>query len=220
MCRGAEDARAALKAHLRRWESPVGMPQSSPTAPSAYTRPSLSVRWLASSSPPWTIRDGSRVRPRARTKQLSEQGDHSGHNGRTDAETLGLYERWKASGAVELVSFDRPSTDLAVRNAGAAVASGYLVFLENDLQFVSPDWLEELLRWAQRPDVGIVGPKVVNPSGAVKHAGIAVTLDSYVNVNQNEGEARWGILGHVDSYKNVSGLEAPVTRCHARRTPG
>ena len=92
------------------------------------------------------------------------------------------------------------------------MASGeYLVFLQNDLLFVSPDWLEELLRWAQRTDVGIVGPKVVSAGGTVKHAGIAVTLDSYANVNQNEGEARWGILGHVDSYKNVSGLQGA---CH------
>ena len=112
-----------------------------------------------------------------------------------------------ALGAVKLVPFDRPFNYSAACNAGAAVAKGqYLLFLNNDLAFVSPDWLEELVRWAQRPDVGIVGPKMINPSGTVNHAGIAVTLDSYANLHVDQAGDRWGILGHVDSYKNTSGL--------------
>ena len=62
------------------------------------------------------------------------------------------------------------------------------------------------MRWAQRPDVGVVGPKMIYPSGTVNHSGIAVNLDSYVNLYLDQAGDRWGIFGHVDSYKNTSGL--------------
>ena len=57
-------------------------------------------------------------------------------------------------------------------NAGAAAAHGdYLLFLNDDIDMSQPDWLEVLLEQARRPDVGVVGARLLYPAGTVQHAG-------------------------------------------------
>ncbi len=57
-------------------------------------------------------------------------------------------------------------------NCGARAASGeYLLFLNDDIETQQPDWLEALLEHAQRPEVGVVGARLLYPDGTVQHAG-------------------------------------------------
>jgi ADP-heptose:LPS heptosyltransferase/GT2 family glycosyltransferase len=58
-------------------------------------------------------------------------------------------------------------------NLAAAKATGeYLLFLNDDVEFADPDWLEALLAEAQRPEVGVVGPRLLYPDRRVQHAGM------------------------------------------------
>ena len=214
LCRCDEQSRAALKAHLARLGIEDGDAALQPNG-------TFRVRWPIRDYPLVSIVIPTMDSPRQIERCVRGLKDETCYpnkeiilvdNGSTAAETLALYDQWKTSGAVKIVPFDRPFSFAAACNAGAAAATGeYLLFLRNDLEFVSPDWLEELLRWAQRPGVGIVGPKTIFPSGAVNHAGIAVSQDSYVKLYQEQAGDCWGIFGHVDSYKNVSGLQGV---CH------
>jgi len=62
-------------------------------------------------------------------------------------------------------------------NLGAAAAGGeYLLFLDEDVEVVEPDWIERLLLHAQLPGVGAVGPLLVRPDGLVDQAGVAIGL--------------------------------------------
>jgi ADP-heptose:LPS heptosyltransferase/GT2 family glycosyltransferase len=56
--------------------------------------------------------------------------------------------------------------------AAAATDSEYLLFLNDDIEIAQNDWLDVLLEHAQRPEVGIVGPQLLYPSGKVQHAGM------------------------------------------------
>jgi GT2 family glycosyltransferase/glycosyltransferase involved in cell wall biosynthesis len=210
VCRGAAEARAALQAHLARLGIAGGDAALQPNG-------TFRVYWPLPEYPLVSIVIPTVDKPLLIERCVRGLLDQTSYpnkeiilvdNGSTDAETLALYDRWKAVGGVKLVPFDRPFNYSAACNAGAAVARGqYLLFLNNDIEFVSTDWLEELMRWAQRPDVGVVGPKMIYPSGTINHAaGIAVTHGIYVNLYQEEVGDSWGIFGHVDSYKNTSGL--------------
>ena len=56
--------------------------------------------------------------------------------------------------------------------AAAATDSEYLLFLNDDIEITQDDWLDVLLEHAQRPEVGVVGPQLLYPSGKVQHAGM------------------------------------------------
>ena len=62
-----------------------------------------------------------------------------------------------------------------VQDAGKATGF-YLVFLHDDVWPQKPDWLTNLLAIAQRPEVGVVGARLVYPSGAIQHSGIVAGM--------------------------------------------
>jgi len=64
-----------------------------------------------------------------------------------------------------------------INNFAITLASGeVLLFLNNDTQVLKPDWLERMLEYALRPDVGAVGAKLYYPNMLVQHAGMIVGI--------------------------------------------
>jgi GT2 family glycosyltransferase len=82
--------------------------------------------------------------------------------------------------AIRILRLDQNAGYAAACNAGAAIASGeHLIFLNNDTE-PRPGWLEALLgHAAAHPVASVVGAKLLYPSGAVQHAGIAIGQDGY-----------------------------------------
>ncbi|UVJ45424.1 glycosyltransferase [Pseudomonas sp. LS1212] len=65
----------------------------------------------------------------------------------------------------------------AMLNRAATVARGeYLMLLDSNTAAVREDWLSEMLNHGQRPEVGIVGGRLVNPQGKVEQAGLILGL--------------------------------------------
>ena len=65
----------------------------------------------------------------------------------------------------------------AINNFGEKYARGeYLLLLNNDVEVINADCIEELLGYAQRPDVGIVGAKLFYQDDTIQHAGVVVGL--------------------------------------------
>ncbi|WP_166364058.1 glycosyltransferase family 2 protein [Pseudomonas akapageensis] len=66
-------------------------------------------------------------------------------------------------------------------NAACEMAQGeYLIFLAADAQVVNANWIEALLNQAQRPEVGVVGAKLINAEGVVTQAGLVLGLGGTV----------------------------------------
>src|SRR5205823_7439759 len=58
-------------------------------------------------------------------------------------------------------------------NLAAAEAKGdYLLFLNDDIEVIDPEWLDALVEHAQRSEVGVVGPRLLYPDRRVQHAGM------------------------------------------------
>jgi GT2 family glycosyltransferase len=60
-------------------------------------------------------------------------------------------------------------------NLGAAAAAGdQIVLFNDDLEVITPDWIEALLEYAQADRIGAVGPKLLLPDGRLQHIGIVL----------------------------------------------
>lgn len=71
-----------------------------------------------------------------------------------------------------MVSYDKPFNFSEKSNLGAIHASGdILIFANDDLEIISPRWIEEMVAIAEQPDVGLVGANLRFEDGSVQHAG-------------------------------------------------
>lgn len=62
-------------------------------------------------------------------------------------------------------------------NEGARAATApVLLFLNDDIEARDGDWLDIMLGYLARADTGVVGARLLYPSGALQHAGIAANL--------------------------------------------
>jgi O-antigen biosynthesis protein len=82
------------------------------------------------------------------------------------------------------------ANNLGLRNA----TGDYLVFMNNDIEIISSDWIEQMLYYSEQPDVGAVGGLLLYPNGVVQHAGVVLgcrgTADHVLR----------GCPGHSDGY--------------------
>lgn len=85
--------------------------------------------------------------------------------------------RWLAGNADRVVRIEKPFNWSHFSNAGAAAASGdFLLFLNDDVEMIEPDWLDALVEHAQRPEVAVVGAQLLYPDRTVQHAGMFLSL--------------------------------------------
>jgi GT2 family glycosyltransferase len=94
-------------------------------------------------------------------------------NDSRDPETLRYLER--LAEPCRVVRWAGEFNFSAICNFGARHAGGdHLLFLNNDVEVLRPDWLTAMLEHAQRPEVGAVGAKLLYPDGRIQHAGVVV----------------------------------------------
>lgn len=94
-------------------------------------------------------------------------------NASDSQDTLDLYERLKRDHGAKIVGANQPFNFSRMINLGAAAASAdMLLLLNNDIEFKNTDTLAEARAAALRPEVGIVGTKLLYPDGTVQHAGV------------------------------------------------
>jgi glycosyltransferase involved in cell wall biosynthesis/TolA-binding protein len=76
-----------------------------------------------------------------------------------------------------------------INNFAASQARGdYLVFLNNDTEIITSDWIQSMLEHAQRPEVGAVGCKLLYPNKSIQHAGVVLGMSP---------DQTTGVAGHI-----------------------
>lgn len=53
----------------------------------------------------------------------------------------------------------------------------YFVIFNDDIEMITPDWIEGLLEFAQDPEVGAVGCKLMFPDGRLQHVGVVTGVN-------------------------------------------
>ena len=95
-------------------------------------------------------------------------------------------------------------------NTAAAKATGdYLVLLNDDIEVISPDWIEALLEYAQDPQVGAVGARLLYPDGRLQHIGVLMGVGGLTGhaFHQHPG-AHPGYFGSARGPRNYSAVTA------------
>lgn len=80
-------------------------------------------------------------------------------------------------GRIRVLRYPHPFNYSAINNMAAREARGeYLVLLNNDTAIINGNWLDHMLNHGLRPEVGIVGAKLLYPTSRVQHAGVVLGL--------------------------------------------
>ncbi|MCU4185559.1 glycosyltransferase [Acidiferrimicrobium sp. IK] len=111
-----------------------------------------------------------------------------------------------AGDRLTLVPFDEPFHFARKINRGALAAAGdYLVALNDDMDLVTPDWLETMLGLAQQPDVGMVGPLLTFEDGTIQHGGLMFRRRTPDNIGHGMGGDERGPMFGFGVEREVSG---------------
>jgi len=117
--------------------------------------------------------------------------------------------------AVKCAPYAGPFHFARMNNLGVGRAAGdILVFLNDDVEPLDPGWLTELVAHAERPEVGIVGARLLYPSGAIQHAGMAVGIMEGVGHPYRDtfGSAWWHWLPFTRNVAAVTGACLAIRR--------
>lgn len=138
-------------------------------------------------------------------------------NGSDDEEALAYFvNAARKEPRLRVIRDDSPFSFSAINNRGAEQARGeVLVFLNNDIEVISGNWLEELTSHAMRPGVGAVGAKLLYPNKSIQHAGIILGIGGWAGHAHKGGSSYWP--GYMGRASLISGFSAVTGACLAVR---
>lgn len=93
-------------------------------------------------------------------------------------ETFEFYKKLEKKSNIKVVKMEINEFNYAkIVNFGVKNSSGeYVLMLNNDIEILSKDWLEQMLMYAQREDVGIVGARLYFEDDTIQHAGVTIGI--------------------------------------------
>lgn len=125
-------------------------------------------------------------------------------------EIFAYYETLKEHKNIQVVTYRGEFNYSAINNLGVAHSEGeYVLLLNNDTQVISVNWMEELLMYAQRKDVGAVGAKLYYPDKTIQHAGVVLQMGAHRtagHVHCRQGRDSIGYMGKLCYAQDVSAV--------------
>lgn len=111
---------------------------------------------------------------------------------------------------VRVLRYDEPFNFSAINNYAVAHARGQVIGLvNNDIEPRHPEWLEEMVAQALRPDIGCVGAKLYYPDGSIQHAGVVLGIGGIAgHAFRFEPGSSEGYQGRLELVQNYSAVTA------------
>lgn len=136
-------------------------------------------------------------------------------NGSETKEIFDYYTSLKEYDNIRVVTYEKPDGQngfnySAVNNFGVKQTKGdYILLLNNDTEVITVNWMEELLMYAQREDVGAAGAKLYYGNKTIQHAGVVLQLGAHRTAGHSHyGQSRenLGYMGRLCYAQNVSAV--------------
>lgn len=100
-------------------------------------------------------------------------------NGSDQPQMQDLYSNYKRQLNDRFIveSIDIPFNYSRINNLAAKKAKGkYLLFLNNDIEVITPEWMTRMVSFAQFERIGCVGAKLYYPNNTIQHAGVILGM--------------------------------------------
>lgn len=105
-------------------------------------------------------------------------------------ETFEYYKELEKNDKISVVHYEGEFNYSKINNFGESFAKGdYILLLNNDTEVINDNWIEELMMYGQREDVGVVGAKLYYEDDTIQHAGIVIGLGS----DRAAGHTHYGV---------------------------
>lgn len=132
-------------------------------------------------------------------------------NNSEQEETFIYYEKLsKRYPKARVLTWDKEFNYSAINNFAAERANGqYLLFLNNDVEILTPQWMEEMLMICQQDQVAVTGAKLYYPDDTIQHAGVVLGLGGiagHIMCRASREDA--GYFGRMISVQEISAVTA------------
>ena len=124
------------------------------------------------------------------------------------------YKALKQNEKIRIVSWNKKFNFSAICNYGVGFAKGrYVVLLNNDTEVITESWLEEMLMYAQRQDVGAVGAKLYFANNTIQHAGVVLGMGRHRTAGYIFSKVDKENLGYMGRLCYAQNLSAVTFAC-------
>ena len=138
-------------------------------------------------------------------------------NGSRDPQVLSYLNDLAQTKNLSVLRDERAFNYSALNNAAVRQAKGdVLCLMNNDIEVISPDWLEEMVSQALRPGIGMVGCRLWYPDDTLQHAGVVLGIGgvaghAHHKLNRSQG-------GYFSRARLVQNYSAVTAACSVVRT--
>ena len=116
--------------------------------------------------------------------------------------TVKYLQSLKKEKKIRILDYDKPFNFSAINNFAVEKSKGeYILFLNNDTEVINGNWLSNMLRHAQRKEVGVVGSLLLYPNNTIQHAGVVIGMGG------TAGHVFHGVSINNDSYVDLMKID-------------
>ena len=124
------------------------------------------------------------------------------------------YKELEALPQVQVVTYEGEFNYSRINNFGVSKTRGeYLLLLNNDTEVITPDWMEQLLMYAQRKDVGAAGAKLYYGDDTIQHAGVVIGLGAHRSAGHTHYKMPRQHLGYMGRLCYAQDVTAVTGAC-------
>ncbi len=135
-------------------------------------------------------------------------------NNSTADEIYEYYKKIQENSNIRVITYEGDFNYSKINNLGASNAKGeYLLLLNNDTKVITLNWIEELLMYAQRKDVGAVGAKLYYEDRTIQHAGVVLGLGQHRTAGHSHYRVSSNNLGYMGRLCYAQNVMAVTGAC-------
>ncbi len=139
-------------------------------------------------------------------------------NNSTTKEIFDYYEEIKNHPRIKVVTYVPAEGEgfnfSKINNYGVRHSDGeYVILLNNDTEIITLDWMEELLMYGLRSDVGAVGAKLYYGDKTIQHAGIVLNLGAHRTAGHTHYKVNYENVGYMGRLCYAQDVSAVTGAC-------